>query len=88
MYIYSPTGGFMIDELNVKQMLEKKDQTQLLRYYDTLSDREKETLLSELSQNRFFLFREGGAFWADSELRYFAHRYFYKPHGRAAPWGA
>lgn len=56
MYIYSPTGGFMIDELNVKQMLEKKDQTQLLRYYDTLSDREKEALLSELSKIDFSFF--------------------------------
>ena len=46
----------MIDELNVKQMLEKKDQTQLLRYYDTLSDREKEALLSELSKIDFSFF--------------------------------
>lgn len=46
----------MIDDVNIKQMLERKGQSHLLRYYDILSDREKKTLLSELSKLDFSFF--------------------------------
>lgn len=46
----------MIDDLKIKQMLEKAGQSQLLRYYDILSDGEKEILLSALSKIDFSFF--------------------------------
>jgi len=43
----------MINEFEVKQMLEKEEQGHLLRYYDTLSDPEKKLFLSALSKIDF-----------------------------------